>query len=348
MHNHVIGWDIGGAHIKAAVLKGGRIQHVEQQACPLWKGIEYLHSAVNAILDRIATLPTLHAVTMTGELVDCFESRRHGVDAIIAAMQQLLPHADLAIYAGNRGFLSPADLMADDYPLIASANWLASAALTASKIKAALMVDIGSTTTDIILLDQHHVMATGYTDYQRLVSGELLYTGVVRTAVMALCREAEFRGQTMGLMAEYFATMADVYRLTGELPLEHDQTETADGQDKSLTASAIRLSRMTGYEFDSSEWPIWHDFAQQLRQQHLEQIETACLRQLQRHVQREQVILVGAGVGRFLLPTIAQHLGLQYQDFTALISSENQGWLDSGDCAPAAAVAYLAAGLVNR
>ena len=59
-------------------------------------------------------------------------------------------------------------------------------------------------------------MAEGYTDYQRLISQEMVYTGIVRTAVMAVAQSAQDDGKEVGLMAEYFATMADVYRLTGE------------------------------------------------------------------------------------------------------------------------------------
>jgi len=120
-----------------------------------------------------------------------------------------------------------------------------------------LFVDIGSTTTDILLLNDGKVLAQGYTDYQRLVSRELIYTGIVRTAVMAVAQTAQDQGQEIGIMAEYFATMADVYRVTGELNELHDQAETADGAEKTITASARRLSRMIGCDFFPEELPRW-------------------------------------------------------------------------------------------
>lgn len=104
--------------------------------------------------------------------------------------------------------------------------------LAAQHIPDALFVDIGSTTTDLLLIEQSQPRVAGYTDYQRLVSGELVYTGVVRTPVMAIAQQAEFNGRNMGLMAELFATTADVYRLTGDLNDAHDQADTADGAEK--------------------------------------------------------------------------------------------------------------------
>ena len=202
-----------------------------------------------------------------------------------------------------------------------------------------------STTTDILLISNHTLKALGFTDYQRLVSGELVYTGVIRTTVMAVAQQAEFKGQSMGLMAEYFATMADVYRLTGDLNPAHDQTDTADGADKSPAASALRLSRMTGYEFTKQDWPIWLAFADNLKQQQKQRIKLACQLQLQRQIPSEPGCLIGAGVGRFLIREIAKDLSLAYFDFTQLFKhAYSISAVDAADCAPAVAVAYLAGG----
>ena len=228
---------------------------------------------------------------------------------------------------------------------IASANWIASVQLAAKRRARALFVDIGSTTTDILLIENQALAALGHSDYERLVSGELLYTGVVRTAVMAVAQRAKFNGREMGLMAEYFATMADVYRLTGDLREAHDQSETADGTEKTPQASARRLSRMTGCEFAESDWPLWLDFARELKRQQKQMIRLACLKQLQRSDQGNSLCLIGAGVGRFLAKELAAELGLEYLDFTDLFKqTSSSGSVDAADCAPAVAVAYLAGG----
>jgi len=69
-----MGWDIGGAHVKAAVINpAGEIIAVYQQPCPLWKGLDQLRSAATRILHEASAWHYRHAITMTGELVDLFK-----------------------------------------------------------------------------------------------------------------------------------------------------------------------------------------------------------------------------------------------------------------------------------
>jgi probable H4MPT-linked C1 transfer pathway protein len=340
----IIGWDIGGAHVKAALLTTqGQVVTVYQQPCPLWKGLDQLRLAVTQIMQNLPAGDYRHAVTMTGELVDFFANRDDGVAQIIATMNALLTASDVFIFAGNSGFLPVSQIEQKHYAAIASANWLASATLAAQRLGCGLFIDIGSTTTDILLLDNGCVVTDAYTDYQRLISQELVYTGVVRTAVMAVAQTSVDNGQEIGLMAEYFATMADVYRVTGELNEAHDQTDTADGAEKTVLASSRRLSRMIGCDFDSEELARWQAFANHLRAQQMANILRAC--QVQLSLQPEFPIdapLIGAGIGRFLVRELAGLLGRDYVDFSACcpeISATSE--LSTADCAPAVAVACL-------
>ncbi len=350
MTHTILGWDIGGAHLKAAVLNANNsIEQVYLQACPLWQGLTHLQHAVTTVLANVTTQIDTHVITMTGELVDLFASRDAGVIQIIQAMQTYLTGQNVLIYAGQQGFIPATNICKANYAAIASANWLASANLSAAHINTGLFVDIGSTTTDILLCANSQVQALGYTDYQRLQSQELIYTGIVRTAVMALTHTAVFQGQTVGLMAEYFATMADVYRLTGELNEAHDHTATADGTEKTSLASAKRLSRMTGYEFSEQDLTAWIAFAQNLKQQQKLRILHTCEMQLKRLQSTKEPVILGAGIGRFLVAEIATDLSLPYQDFNNLVAIKPQNSeLTSADCAPAVAVACLYQQIINR
>lgn len=345
MQVNTIGWDIGGAHVKAAVLnKNGCCIAVYQQPCQLWKGIDQLHNAVGTILNDTHVEDVVHAITMTGELVDLFKDRDEGVSHIISAMCALLPTNDILIFAGQEGFVESSKIMPRHYEAIASANWLASASFAAQQISSGLFVDIGSTTTDILLLFNNQVLAEGVSDYQRLISQELVYTGIVRTAVMAVAQTALDKGQEIGLMAEYFATMADVYRITGELNESHDQTDTADGAEKSVFASATRLARMVGCDFSQEELPRWQQFAQDLRTQQLQKIQRACQRRISCQGLPIKSPLIGAGVGRFLVKHLALVLGHPYVDFSDLLEEPilSRTGMTIADCAPAVAVASLA------
>ncbi|MGZ4957218.1 MAG: hydantoinase/oxoprolinase family protein [Methylobacter sp.] len=347
---NTIGWDIGGAHVKAAVINNaGEIIAVYQQPCPLWKGIEQLQGAVNAIMQQLADSNYCHAMTMTGELVDLFDNRDDGVKQIIRTMTDLLSGSSMLVFAGQQGLVESSQIEVRNYTSIASANWLASASFAAQKLGNGLFVDCGSTTTDILLLNNGQVRTEGYTDYQRLISQELIYTGIVRTAVMAVTQTADDQGQKIGLMAEYFATMADVYRVTGELNDAHDQTDTADGAEKTVPASARRLSRMIGCDFYADELPRWQQFAENIRSQQIQQIQRGCEIRLSQHELSQNSPLIGAGVGRFLVKQIALNLGRPYLDFSDLFPATlNQSDITIGDCAPAAAIAYLADKQYNK
>jgi len=344
MANHMIGWDIGGAHLKAACLnQEGKVLAVYQESCPLWQGLDMLEKALIAILARLPTQGLNHAITMTGELVDLFADRAQGVHEIIALMQKVLAQPSFSVYAGLLGFVAADAIESRHIDVIASANWLASASYVAQKLEQGLFVDMGSTTTDILLLTKHQVDAIGYTDFQRLASSELVYTGLVRTAVMAVVQSVSFSGTEVGVMSEYFATMADVYRLTHELNESHDQNETADGDAKTEQASAKRLARMIGCDLQDFTLQEWQELAYAIREQQLARIQVACQKQLQRVPSNMQTPLIGAGIGRFLVQEIAQSLGMEYIDFEDLFAIPCEPTeMNIADCAPAVAVAYLA------
>ena len=108
MHKPIIGWDIGGAHVKAAVLnEWGEAVSILQKPCPLWQGLDTLGLAVNQVMREVPPENYRHAVTMTGDLVDLFEGRDEGVKTIIETMKGLLS-AEPLIYAGRLGVLDAA------------------------------------------------------------------------------------------------------------------------------------------------------------------------------------------------------------------------------------------------
>ena len=101
------GWELGGAHLKAAQIhRPDRVEAVVQLPCPLWQGMEHLDAAIDRALVRLGAMGP-SAVTMTGELCDLFASRGEGVHRLIEAMARKLPATELLVYAGKSGFLAP-------------------------------------------------------------------------------------------------------------------------------------------------------------------------------------------------------------------------------------------------
>ncbi len=334
----VIGWDIGGAHVKCARVVDGRIVDVRQAPCPLWLGVENLAAAFSDLKPVFAGA-SLHAVTMTGELAEVFPTRAAGVHAISSTIAALAGKTPISIYAGRSGFISPenAKSASDD---VASANWHATAALAATRHAKALLIDIGSTTTDIIPV-RDGVAARGYTDAERLTTGELIYTGVVRTSVMAIADDAPYAGSRQRLMAENFSTMADIYRLTGELRADEDQYPASDGRGKSLPECRARLGRMLGRDAASAADAAWDDLARFIRERQIGMIYDAAAQALSGVPLGRPAPVIGAGAGDFLAEEIAARLHRPYISYGSLLDGEatRAGVL----CAPAAAVAVLGA-----
>jgi probable H4MPT-linked C1 transfer pathway protein len=335
----VLGWDVGGAHLKvAAVDRKGRVLQAAQLPCPLWLGLDHLDRAISTALAQMPEA-SLHALTMTGELTDLFRNRAQGVKSILACFAGQAPVERTYIYAGPAGFLAPRDA-AQKIDAVASANWAASAQLVASLLPDALFVDIGSTTTDLVPIRDGMLEVRGFGDADRLACEELVYTGVVRTPIMALVNRIPFDGQWIPAMAEYFATTADVYRLTGELPEGADQLPAADNGGKTVRDSARRLARMIGRDLESAPLAQWKQCARKLAELQLLQIRQACDRVLSRTVDQSPV--VGAGTGRFLARKLAVQLGRPFRDFDSLIDAAPDAASWASSCAPAVAVALIA------
>lgn len=300
----VIGWDIGGAHVKASLIERGVVRDVAQWPCPLWQGLDRLEQVLSAARERWpATTGAAHAITMTGEMVDLFEHREAGVRALADALGASL-QGSLAFYAGERGWCTPAEVP-QRWEQVASANWQATAALAAEAVDDGVLVDVGSTTTDLIALRGGRVQARGQGDAARLASGELVYQGVVRTPLCALAPRIAFGDQRYNVMNEFFATTADVYRLTGELEAAHDQHPAADGGAKDEAATRRRLARMIGLDARDASDAEWLAFAQAWRTAQL----TELCGQLERVIARAglppQAPIVSAGCGSFLAEALA-------------------------------------------
>lgn len=335
----VIGLDVGGAHLKLARLDGtGALTEVRIAACPLWRGLNELDAALDQVGAR-AGEPVV-AATMTGELADLWPDRASGVAAIAGALAERFGPERVAIYAGARRFLR-AHKAADNALDVASANWRATTEAVAASSGAGLMVDVGSTTSDLIPYGEGRALAQGATDAGRMAADELVYLGVARTPVMAIAPRLPFAGAWMTPMAEFFATSADVHRLTGDLDEAADLHPAADGGPKTTEGSARRLLRMVGADLTPETWEAARRIADFLAETQLRRLHDAALGLITRTDIPAPQTIVGAGVGRFLVKRLAERLRLGYRDIGALFSDDPALAALAADCAPAVAVARL-------
>ena len=345
----VIGWDIGGAHVKAARWHGGHVVDAVQWPCPLWQGMDRLDAALALAAARWPDLALQRqAVTMTGEMVDLFEHREEGVARIAARLAEVLPSP--RFFAGHdhgEGAWATAAQAGAQWERIASANWLATArhAAQALRTQEGLLVDIGSTTTDLIAFRRGHVLTESRSDAHRLATGELVYHGVARTPLCALARRIEWKGVPYNVMNEFFATTADVYRLTGELDPAHDQHPSADNAAKDEVRTRARLARMIGLDERDGSAAQWAAFARAWRSAQLAELREQLARVIALHDLAPSATLVAAGCGAFLSPELRPPgwALATYADEVAQVAGtagdELHRWVQVG--APAVAVASL-------
>ena len=336
----VAGWDIGGAHLKLAQVEGDTIVAAVQLPCALWRGLDELRRAFATALDGLGPARR-HAITMTGELTDLFSDRAAGVAAILDVVSEFLPRAAIAVYTTEGAFISPERATVSP-SLVASANWHATSRYLATSLRDGLLLDIGSTTTDIVPFTDGRVAARGTTDVERLATGELVYTGVVRTPLASIAPEVPFGGRRVGVMAEYFATAADAHRLAGTLPEGADLHATADNRGKSLPESRARLARMIGMDAGAAPESAWRGLAETFIRRQTGSIETALERVLSGSDLGAEAPVIGAGTGRFLAAEIARRFGRPHRDFGDSIRAASPELRSlASDIAPAVAVALL-------
>jgi probable H4MPT-linked C1 transfer pathway protein len=335
----IAAWDIGGANLKLALVEASHLVHAALIPCPIRQDASKFDTVLAEALP-LCPPEAMHVVTMTGELSDVFPDRAEGV-AYLVGMMRTATDGEALFYGDRSGFLDCIRAV-ERSAEVASANWHASAALLAEFFADALFVDVGTTTTDLVPLKQGAVAARGYTDSERLTLGELVYTGVVRTPVMVVARMAPFDGAMQRIAAERFATMADVWRLLGELPRQADAYPTPDLKGKTTQESAARLARMLGRDASEAGLLDWVDVARHFAECQLADIEAAAFALLAREEIAGDAPVIGAGCGSFLARHLAQRIGRPYRDFADLIDCAPEMRETAAVCAPAVALALLA------
>jgi probable H4MPT-linked C1 transfer pathway protein len=271
---------------------------------------------------------------MTGELCDCYETKRQGVNAILDAVEHVAGERRVRVWGTGDEFVDMATARAN--PLtVAAANWhaLATFAGRFAPHHGGLLLDVGSTTTDVIPLD-HGVPGTyGLTDQDRLEFRELVYVGVRRTPVCALIPDRT--------AAELFATTLDVYVVLGRIPEDPTDRDTADGRPVTVLHSLARLARMLGGDLETVPQDRIERFAARVHERVIETL-TAAVHAAYYGWQASPELrtVVVAGSGAFLALQVARST-LAPAAGRIVSLNEELGPAVSA-CAPAYALAVLA------
>lgn len=328
----VLGWDVGGANVKAAWAEGRRLR-VTARPFALWRDPRKLRGVLEAMAAELGAADVV-GVTMTAEIADCFPTKAEGVNFVLAALATAFPDMPLHVFATDGRFRSPAE--ARRAPIeVASANWMAAAQLVAREERDAILIDVGTTTTDVIPIVGGAVAACGWTDPERLSRGELVYTGAVRTPVCAIARTVPLRGRRYRVAAELFAQAGDLHLLLGHLSERDYVGDTPDGRGKAPAEARARLARMICADAAMLSDAEIADLVRYLAERQVRQI-AAAVREVRARLGRSAPgRAVTLGLGSFLARAAAQRAGLELRNWGDSVGEE------ASRAAPAVAVARL-------
>ncbi len=315
-----MGMDIGGANTKAATSDGSFVTSIH---APLWKNKAILYGVLYGIkkgMDETG-IASVGAV-MTGEICGCFETKGEGVSYIKKAVCNVF--GDVKFLDNHCLFKSSSDVDRDPVSF-ASTNWLASAKFIADEYKDVIFVDIGSTTTDVIPIKNGRIKV-GRSDLERLKSGELICSGILRTNVSCLLDRINMNGGECKTSSEHFATTADAYLTIGCIKKEDFGCESLNrycypftGEERNRISAMRRLARVLCSDLEEiGEDGVVH-IAEKVKEVQVNELTTS-LRRISEKYRLENV--VSAGIGDFIAEEASEAVCL---DFSPLSSVYGKG-----------------------
>jgi (4-(4-[2-(gamma-L-glutamylamino)ethyl]phenoxymethyl)furan-2-yl)methanamine synthase len=310
-----LGFDIGGANTKAVLLhaENGKVADVKVavEYFPVWKNPDKLTSVLLTLKERLAAEPDVVGVTMTAELSDAYQTKREGVERILGCVKEAFPNLLISVLNTDAQMVTTES--AKDNPLsVAAANWAATGWLVAQHLRDAVVVDVGSTSTSIIPIASGKVAAKGKTDLDKLMCGELVYTGSLRTNIAAIVQSIPIHGSVSGVSSELFAQSGDIHLILGNISEADYNSETADGRGKTVPEAYARISRVVCADTDMLTGQELFEMAQYIYAQQIKQVAAGLSRVYEyTKTLASTVPVVVAGLGRsFLARKAAMEVGV--------------------------------------
>jgi probable H4MPT-linked C1 transfer pathway protein len=347
----VIGWDIGGANTKAVFVrtKNGDVEELRTaiEYFPIWKKPEKLAAVLARLREQVSGNGTLDGVglTMTAELSDAYQTKREGVNQILACVAQVFNGLPIFVLDVNVTLRSIGDARSE--PLnVAAANWAATGWLVAQLVKTCVIVDVGSTSTSIIAVVDGRVSAAGTNDFEKLMMGDLVYTGSLRTNVAAMVSSVPLRNGNVRVASELFAQSADAHLVLGNITEDEYTTETADGRGKTRSAALARLARVVCADREMLAEEEIVQIATYVHSRQVAQVAEG-LSQVYSRVRSltsNKIPVVATGIGKdFLAKAAAECLSIDaFIDFGELVPN------DIVKASPASGVALMTASKLER
>ncbi|MCS7121218.1 MAG: H4MPT-linked C1 transfer pathway protein [Archaeoglobaceae archaeon] len=287
----MLGLDVGGANLKVAHESGAEIIYF-----PIWKKYLELERTLSSIAKKYNS--KIAGVVITAELSDVFKNKDEGINFVSSVCKRVFEKVYFLDIYGNLK-----DEILDPRKFAAS-NWVASVKfLMMEGFSNFLFVDVGSTTSDLIPVTKK--IEASLTDFERLKRDELIYFGILRTPVFHILKR--FSGAR--LAAEFFATTADVFLVTGDIKEEDYTCETADGKGKDKISCMRRLARVLCCDLEEIGEKNVETFAFEVKKAMIDELSKAIMEKFESY-DLEKVI--GCGIGEFLIEEACRSAGVEY------------------------------------
>ncbi|MCQ2972276.1 MAG: H4MPT-linked C1 transfer pathway protein [archaeon] len=319
----IAGFDIGGANTDLAIIdyENDEIKNIEIDYAylPMWSNNDDLSRVLIELIENICPVDEIDAVgiSMTAELVDAYDTKKDGVLDIVEKCEATF-NCPIG-YIGINGLLTKDEILAD--PLqAAAANWIATAQIATLLSENCVFIDTGSTTTDIIPIKDGKECAIGKSDFDRLGTGELVYTGTLRTNLASFLDKVPLNGNEYAVASELFAQTADIYMVLDLITEDDYICDTYDGEGKSKEECARRIARVLCADLDvlSNEEII--EISKYMHQVQIKQI-TAGLKQVCETQNLDLVVTTGLGKN-ILCNEAAKLLGLKVKQMSEILTDE--------------------------
>ncbi len=239
----ILGIDIGGANTKITKLNTNNSYTIDHIYFPMWmKNNELINllSKYNNNNNKISKI----ALVTTAELADAYKTKKEGIENILNSVEEAFPNKEIYIFDVNGNFLTVEEGK-KKYMDISASNWTATTEFIKKEfnLNDFLLIDMGSTTTDIIPVINGNIVANK-TDLDRLINKELLYVGTLRTPVSFLTNEIIFKGIKTNMSSEYFAITGDINIIMNKISENEYSCDTPDGKPANKEHCKIRLSKV--------------------------------------------------------------------------------------------------------
>ncbi len=328
----VLGLDVGGVHIKHSLVRVGkktRFKASETIPFEIFRDKDQLPALLEKIRNKHG--PDCVSLTMTGELSDVFRNRRQGVRWIAKTVHEAMANLEIRIMDVDGRLVSYHEAMYAP-ERVASANWAATLGWMCKGVKDGIVLDVGSTTTDILPIRNHKPCVMGKSDFGRLKNGELLYTGCLRTNASFVVPMVRLGGKRVATCPEHFAIIGDAHLFLGELKPKQYTTPTPDGRGKTKSAAAARLARLVLSEPDELGFEQVESIARQVVDAQVDNIAKAVKRMAGRFAAPDRIPVILIGPGRLYLDRLKSQIP---NYFPVTIMGHRVDHIDPSSCAAA-------------